>query len=276
MFVIFHLSIHSFQFSGHNTATPRTMATEEPPATRPIILCLHGGGSNATVFKIQCRRLVWTLGSQFQFVFAQAQFEGTPGFGMLPVFESCAPFYRWVHRKWTLGEGATEATPAEEVRLVDASLDEAVRREAGEDGWRRVVGVVGFSQGARLVGGLLLRQKLWERDQPEDDCKWQFKFGVFVGGPYPPIAMSEDVEQEQYDLLKEVPTVHAWGRDDHVGSGCEEMRKACESDVCFDMQFSGGHHMPLKDVEAKDLCDLIMAAWYASGGSYGVAHGQKY
>lgn len=194
---------------------------------------------------------------------------------MLPVFESCAPFYRWVIRKWKLGEGRTETTPAEEVEMVDGALDEVVEREGG---WSQVAGVVGFSQGARLVGGLLLRQKLWERDHRdrEEECKWRLKFGVMVGGPYPPIAMSEEINEEDYELLREIPTVHAWGREDHVKSGCEEMRKACESDVCFDMQFKGGHHMPLTDVEAKDLCDLIMAAWYANGGSYGVAKGEKY
>jgi predicted esterase len=243
----------------------------------PVILCLHGGGSTSTVFKIQCRRLIWTLGSQFKFVFVNAPHEGDPGFGMLPVFESCAPFYRWVTRKWKLGEGPTEPTPEEEVRLIDAALDQAVDTEAGLRGWRNVVGVIGFSQGARLVGGLLLRQKLWEQEHPSDDSgKWHLKFGVVVGGPYPPIAMSEKVDQSQYELLKEVPTVHAWGKEDHVRSGCEELREVCDSDVCFQMDFKGGHHMPLTDVEAKDLCDLIMAAYYASGGKYGVAQGQKY
>ncbi|KPI42443.1 Esterase LovG [Cyphellophora attinorum] len=246
--------------------------------SRPIILCLHGGGSTATVFKIQCRRLIWTLGSQFKFVFAIAPHEGDPGHGMLPVFESCAPFYRWVTRKWKLGEGDTESTPSDEIDLVDESLDAAVRREAGDAGWQRVVGVIGFSQGARLVGGLLLRQKLWEREHrgAVEARKWNLKFGVMVGGPYPPIALSETVDPADYALLKEVPTVHAWGIDDHVKSGCEQMRAACEGDVCFDMDFKGGHHMPLTDVEAKDLCDLILAAWYAGGGSYGVAQGQKY
>lgn len=243
----------------------------------PVILCLHGGGSTSIVFKIQCRRLLWTLGSQFKFVFANAPHEGEPGFGMLPVFESCAPFYRWVTRRWKLGEGPTEPTPAHETDLIDEALDRAVQKEAGPDGWRNVVGVIGFSQGARLVGGLLLRQKLWEAEHPGDaGCKWQLKFGVMVGGPYPPIAMGEEVSPEQYQLLKEVPTVHCWGRDDHVRTGCEELRQACDGDGCFDMQFDGGHHMPLKDVEAKDLCDLIMAAWYANGGKYGVAQGEKY
>ncbi|ETN40541.1 uncharacterized protein HMPREF1541_04818 [Cyphellophora europaea CBS 101466] len=250
----------------------------DEPDSRPIILCLHGGGSTSTVFKIQCRRLIWTLGGQFKFLFAQAPHEGDPGHGMLPVFESCAPFYRWVTRRWRLGDGSVEPTPVEEIRLVDQALDNAVEREAGSEGWKRVVGLIGFSQGARLVGGLLLRQKLWEKTHPgeEENCKWQIKFGVVVGGPFPPIAMSDQAEEEQYELLRQVPTVHAWGHDDHVRTGCVEMLKVCESDVCFEMQFEGGHHMPLKDVEAKDLCDLIMAAWYASGGSYGVAQGQKY
>jgi hypothetical protein len=244
---------------------------------RPIILCLHGGGSTSTVFKIQTRRLIWSLGTQFRFVFVDGPHKGEPGFGMLPVFESCAPFYRWVTRKWKLGEGDTEATPEEEAGLVDEVLDRVVEAEAGGD-WERVVGLLGFSQGARLVGGLLLRQRV--RDARVEggtmEGKWRFKFGVMVGGPFPPIAMSEDVNAEQYELLRGIPTVHAWGKEDHVKSGCEEMRKACDSDVCFSMQFTGGHHMPLKDVEAKDLCDLIMAAWYASGGSYGVGRGEKY
>jgi hypothetical protein len=255
-------------------AVPAQGGSAEP---LPVILCLHGGGSTSTVFKIQCRRLIWTLGSQFKFVFVNAPHEGEPGFGMLPVFESCAPFYRWVTRKWKLGEGPTEPTPAEEVQTIDDVLDKAVEADGGPQGWRNVVGVIGFSQGARLVGGLLLRQKLWEKDHPGDiDGKWHLRFGVTVGGPFPPIAMSEEVDISQYDVLREVPTVHAWGREDHVKSGCEEMLQACESDVCFQMQFNGGHHMPLTDVEAKDLCDLIMAAYYASGGTFAVAQGQKY
>ncbi len=175
-----------------------------------------------------------------------------------------------------------ESTPAEEVDRVDAVLDECVARETGmgvEDvrrgkGWDRVVGVMGFSQGARLVPGLLLRQKILEREGKE--CRWKLKFGIVVGGPYPPISMGEHVDVRDYELLRQIPTVHAWGRDDHIKSGCVQMQLACDGDTCFQMDFEGGHHMPLKDVEAKDLCDLIMAAWYASGGTREVAAGEKY
>jgi predicted esterase len=240
-------------------------------APLPAILMLHGGGSNATVFKIQSRRLLWTLEKQFRFVFAQAPIPGAPGFGMLPVFASCAPFYRWVNRKFVAGEADVEATPADEVARLDAELTALMEQNGGVDSFK---GIIGFSQGARLVPGLLLRQKIEERDAGVS--KWKFSFGVMIGGPFPPISLTQDVTPRDYELLRGVPTVHAWGRDDHVKPGCVELMKACESDHCFQMDFEGGHHLPLKDVEAKDLCDLIMAAWYAGGGTYGVSADETY
>ncbi|KIX09926.1 uncharacterized protein Z518_01007 [Rhinocladiella mackenziei CBS 650.93] len=237
----------------------------------PAVLCLHGGGSNSTVFKIQCRRLIWNLEKQFRFVFAQAPIEGTPGHGMIPVFASCAPFYRWVTRRFKSGESDVELTPTDEIQAVDDILLRVMRENGGIECFK---GVIGFSQGARLVSGLLLRQKREERDL--GSSKWKFAFGVMIGGPFPPIAMAEEVDVKDYELLRTVPTVHAWGRDDHVMEGCKALKEACESDNCFQMDFEGGHHLPLKDVEAKDLCDLIMAAWYASGGTYRISADERY
>jgi len=241
-------------------------------ALLPAILCLHGGGSNATVFKIQARRLIWNLEKQFRFVFAQAPIEGTPGFGMLPVFASCAPFYRWVSRRFKAGESDVEVTPAEEVEVLDQIILKVMEENGGVDSFK---GVMGFSQGARMTAGLLLRQQI-EGEQ----SRWKFAFGVMIGGPYPPIGLTPEEYQiepdKDYALMKSVPTVHAWGRDDHIRDGCKQLAKICDSDHCFQMDFEGGHHLPLKDVEAKDLCDLIMAAWYAGGGSYGVAADENY
>jgi predicted esterase len=291
-------------------------------ALLPAILCLHGGGSNATVFKIQTRRLIWQLEKQFRFVFAQAPIEGTPGFGMLPVFASCAPFYRWVNRRFKAGESDVETTPAAEVDTIDSIIYDVMEANGGVDSFK---GVMGFSQGARLTAGLLLRQKIQERDDlaassssassssgtatttttPSSasastglGLKTKFAFGIMIGGPYPPIglcpspspaARPDDNDNDNdhdldidtsmiadYKLLKDIPTVHAWGRDDHIRPGCEALARLCESDHSFQMDFEGGHHLPLKDVEAKDLCDLIMAAWYAGGGKYGVGADETY
>lgn len=216
--------------------------------------------------------MIWNLQGQFRFVFAQAPIEGTPGFGMLPVFASCAPFYRWVERRFKLGEAETEETPQDEVAGLDRILEKVMEENGGV---KSFVGLMGFSQGARLVPGLLLRHLVLQKTRL-GGSPYNFKFGVMIGGPYPPICLHEEVKVEDYELLKAVPTVHAWGRDDHVKSGCEELWKVCEGDVCFQMDFEGGHHMPLKDGEARDLCDLIRGAWYAGGGEMVVAGSESY
>ena len=54
-------------------------------------------------------------------------------------------------------------------------------------------------------------------------------------------------------FLRKVATLHGWGIDDHVKSGCEEMQRACESGACFQVDFPGEHHMPLENVGASGL-----------------------
>ena len=138
--------------------------------------------------------------------------------GMLPVFASCAPFYRWVNRRFRLGDGDTEIAPADEVADIDRVLEEVISKEGGYEAF---VGVIGFSQGARLAPGLILRQLVEVRETGES--KWRFKFGVLVGGPFPPICLTEGTEVGDYELLKRVPIVNAWGRDDPVRAGCKPM-----------------------------------------------------
>ena len=191
--------------------------------------------------------------------------------GMLPVFESCTPFYRWVSRRFKMGEGDSEGTPVEEVEAVDGILESVMNENGGVETF---VGIIGFSQGARLVPGLLMRQLIEMRDL--ESSKWKFKFGVMIGGPFPPIAMSETVDVKDYELLKQIPTVHGWGRDDPVIQGAKQMAEMAENENSFVMDFAGGHHLPLKDDEARDLCDQIMAAWYASGGTYQVGGTESY
>jgi predicted esterase len=170
-----------------------------------------------------------------------------------------------------MGEGDIEATPKEDIEAVDEILKKVMNDNGGADSF---VGAIGFSQGARLVPGLLLRQMIEERDLGKSE--WKFKFGVIIGGPFPPIAMTESVDVKDYELLKQIPTVHGWGRDDPVIQGAKRMAETAENENCFVMDFAGGHHLPLKDDEARDLCDQIMAAWYASGGTYQVGGAESY
>src|SRR5690349_18966549 len=72
---------------------------KDPSLHLPRILCLHGGGSNATVFRTQCRILIAGLKSHFRLVFADAPFISQAGPCVLSVYADCAPFRRWL--RWT-------------------------------------------------------------------------------------------------------------------------------------------------------------------------------
>lgn len=63
---------------------PVALATVSPNPTKPAILCLHGGGTNVTIFKVQTIRIQRALSSHFEFVFLDAPFEAEPGPGVHP------------------------------------------------------------------------------------------------------------------------------------------------------------------------------------------------
>ncbi len=144
-------------------------------------------------------------------------------------------------------------------------MDAIILRAMEENGGRSsFVGVMGFSQGARLAAGLVLRQQLEIREM--GFSKWGFRFGVVIGGPFPPFALVDEDWELDYTLMGQVPTVHAWGRRDQVRQGAKELADVCDGANTFVMDFEGGHHLPLTDHEADELCGLIVDAWHAGGG----------
>lgn len=105
-----------------------------PLPNLPTILCLHGGGTSSTIFNIQTIRLQRALSSNFSFIFLDAPFESPAGPGVLPVFEGCGPFYRWL----SLGGEGLQTT---------RDLIKHTLLEPDKEGKKRnAVGVLGFSQ----------------------------------------------------------------------------------------------------------------------------------
>jgi hypothetical protein len=78
----------------------------------PRILCLHGGGVSGQIFRIQTARLRNALRDHFTFFFVDAPFPAEPGPGVLPFFEGCGPYYKWVGGDLYaggMGDGTMEA-----------------------------------------------------------------------------------------------------------------------------------------------------------------------
>lgn len=232
----------------------------------PCILCLHGGGSSAAILKIQARRLISQLSPHFRFVFVDGPHQCPPGPGILPTFEGMEPYHRWYLGNWNrITSTDYHLMPRDEVDAVDSVILRAM--EETEGGIESFVGVMGFSQGARLAAGLLLRQqrrKIKADPLPLGGCK--LNFGVMIAGPYPPITMAEEVDEQEgvgnYAPLQTIPTVHAWGKDDQFIDRIKRMADCCDNADTFVLEYPGGHHMPARNEPAatSTLSEYVLEA----------------
>ena len=209
----------------------------------PRLLCLHGGGTSAMIFKIQTRRLQWSLRSTFKFVFVDGPFLSGAGPGVLPVFAGCEPYFRWLN-------------PASQAPEQDQRRVRQVLRKAMEDDGGEFVGVLGFSQGGRLTAGLLADQE--ERNVAEGMPNW--KFGVMLCGAYPPLSLSlarnpstkpsqgidefGEIRELDDDEIIHIPSVLVRGTlDPHCERG-RRLARYFDPETAISLVFKMGHHLP--------------------------------
>jgi len=156
-------------------------------APLPRVACFHGGGSSASIFATQCDSLQQKLSSTFEFVFFDAPYERDAGPGVLPFFsyEEFGPYRTWFFKNES---GAEVPDGRRDDGAGEGGIERVLRmiREKGEGGeW---VGCMGFSQGTRIVGGLLLhQQKRREMGFQREEGEVEFKFGVLCMGSFAPM-----------------------------------------------------------------------------------------
>ena len=226
---------------------------------KPRVLMLHGGGTSATIFTIQTRKVIWSLKKYFDFQFLDAPWESPPGPGVLPTFADAGPYYRWA--RWYESEDGD---------LLKQRLRSKLQEPGGT--W---VGLLGFSQGGRLAAGLLWDQ---ERGKLDDFLPGlDFKFGVFVGASYPVLHLSHgpkgsfnERDSKEYDPKYlhsiHVPSVHVQGQQDHVLPAAKLMAQCFDPNMAKILTPNIPHQMPLEEDENKALCDAILEAYREGGG----------
>jgi predicted esterase len=129
---------------------------------RPRILCLHGGGSNSRVFRFQCRALIAQLQPKFRFCFVDAPFLSSPGPDVVPTYQNYGPFRRWL--RWHPDHPEVDHDTAS--RAILRSITVAMQEDDRSGATGEWIGLLGFSQGAKIAASLLLFQKsLPEPDQ---------------------------------------------------------------------------------------------------------------
>ncbi|KAL9124043.1 MAG: hypothetical protein Q9217_006588 [Psora testacea] len=171
---------------------PSTPTTAAAAASLPAILCLHGGGTSGLIFKIQLRNLLQHLRPYFRLIFLDAPYPSPAGPNVLPAFADVGPYYRWMPAEDFSSRGLEAGVREQEdaARRTRESILEVVRegrRGKGEaEGRGEIVGVLGFSQGARMSAGLLADQ---EEGRADGEMP-RFGFGVLLCGSYPPYSLS--------------------------------------------------------------------------------------
>ncbi|RMZ66502.1 oxidoreductase [Pyrenophora seminiperda CCB06] len=246
---------------------------------KPTILAFHGSGSNATVHTVQLARLMRVIKSDFEVESLEAPFPSQAGPGVLPFFEGCGPFKRWLKFPVSnniMRDGTATSVMEPEIQTLVRSTVQRITASGG-----KVVGLVGFSQGTKVVAGLLkgseLRAELVKKGENVDDISWcDFSFGVVVCGSFPPPLFPQDVvakvkkatglsEGEKTELMEKkisTPAFHVVGTQDEfewagealidgffeVDEGKSEVRK-------WDM----GHYYPVKAEESEEIGQWIMS-----------------
>ncbi|KAF2252928.1 hypothetical protein BU26DRAFT_476706 [Trematosphaeria pertusa] len=276
-------------------APPGSKIPSTIPDSKPLprLLCLHGGGVNAAIFEAQSRSLIRHLQHSFRLVWADGPFFCDPHSDVIHVYGSYAPFRRWL--RWLPDHAEIDAESCiDEIGYSIRTAMEDDDREGGRGEW---VGLVGFSQGAKLSASLLLEQQAREekarRERKNDigvgpigvpGLNW--RFGILLAGRAPLSNLNPEVLtsralvsagdiSEGFQFVEEVdgeailrkPTVHVHGMAD---AGLHLHRKLldeyCEEGSTTLIEWEGAHRIPIK---SKDV-ERVMGAVYDVAEKTGV------
>jgi predicted esterase len=231
----------------------------------PRILCLHGGGTNAQIFRAQCRVLSTHLKGKFRLCFAQAPLPSRAGPDVISVYRDWGPFRCWI--PCALNFPGVNAQTA--VSLIENALKREMEADNQKGAMGEWVGLLGFSQGAKICASLLLLQQI----KGKYNLKVNFRFAVLLAGRAPLVALDpslplmgdmvvevngEEKEWPRYPnpgraLQLRIPTIHVHGlRDPGLHLHRQLLEKCCEAGSTKVVEWDGGHRVPIKtkDIDA--------------------------
>lgn len=255
------------------------------PDTKPLprILCLHGGGVNAAIFKLQSRSLVRHLQHSFRLVWADGPFYCDPHPDIIQVYGSYAPFRRWL--RWLPEHAEIGAESCiEEVGHALKSAMEDDDREGATGEW---VGLMGFSQGAKLSASILLEQQAREDKAQMGGTRvgdsWigipgvSWRFSILLAGRAPlsnfnpaimkskALVSTADIsegfqfcEAVDDDVILRKSTLHVHGTADpglHLHQRL--LQEYCEDGTTTLLEWDGAHRVPIKSKDVDRVVDAI-------------------
>ncbi|KAG5932703.1 hypothetical protein E4U60_005031 [Claviceps pazoutovae] len=249
------------------------MAADFDALSLPRILCLHGGGVNGRVFRLQCRTIITQLATTFRLVFMDAPYASGPHKDIIPVFGEFGPFYCWLPHN---DQQQPKLTPAAGSQDIMTSCLTAMERDDGFGAW---VGVLGFSQGAKIAISLLWAQRHAELLLGPGQAKTDFKFGVIMAGSAPAVHLDLRLPQSKHvadatmlgasfdnwphapygDHVVDVPTLHVHGLKD---PGIERHKRLlalyCMPGQTRLVEWNDGHRLPIRTDDVQHVVGNIL------------------
>lgn len=191
----------------------------------------------------------------------------------MPVYQDHGPFRRWL--RWLPEHAPIDDDSATEELMY--AIETAKRGDAGSGEW---VGLLGFSQGAKVAASLLYDQQI--RLEREGLAETDYKFAVLLAGRSPlvslcdhsrdpacvnPGAISEGFEFEGMSPhVLRLPTVHVHGLAD---PGLELHRKMlriyCDPASSTVVEWEGAHRVPIKTADVERVVKEIYRVARAQG-----------
>lgn len=265
----------------------------DPPASTlhlPRILCLHGGGTNALIFYKQTRALRKQLLPHFRLCFVDAPFYcQSPGPDVTAVYKDCGPFRRW----FRFEASQPRVSRTETIHAIQTAINLAMAADDAKGATGEWVGLLGFSQGAKLAASLLFRQQQQQQQKrllggsgsirtTSGRRRVNFKFAVLLAGRGPLVSLdpSGDVDpglQDAAQLMEvslshwdsgvryneqstlKVPTIHVHGRQDPGLDVHRDFSKHCfRAGTTRLVEWDGTHRVPIKKEEVWSIVSQII------------------
>jgi hypothetical protein len=192
-----------------------------------------------------------------------------------------------------------DAVDGTTAKHINRSIEEAMREdnETGATGpW---VGLLGFSQGAKMAASLLWRQQQLNQNQPrqrpmqgwedsddemdlyggggwhyplagvrDSDVNWaeqttDYRFAVLLAGRGPLVSMRSDTKGS--DVLR-LPTIHVHGlRDAGLAMHRDLLYRYCEGGSAKLVEWDGDHRVPIKTGDVEAVVTQILQVARATG-----------
>lgn len=280
------------------------MPSQDLDLDLPRILCLHGGGTNARIFRSQCRVILTHLKGKFRLVFAEAPLQCHAGPDVLSVYKEWGPFKSWIPSAL----GCPEIDNHTATELFKEAIDRAIDEDNDLGASGPLVGLLGFSQGAKMCASLLYLQQLQQMRNVNLNRRLDFRFGILLAGRAPLVALDMNlasiyaIDENDYqendsvamlvdpngrpvfatktslrssssinssDICLRIPTTHVHGlRDPNLSLHRKLLEGYCQKECTRLMEWDGDHRVPIKTKDVTELVQHIIAMASETGVGY--------